>query len=70
MESLREGKQTQGTTKNIHRALFQEHNHSLIETSSRFLLVKGLFLQETFLGTLETPTLNTCKTLEVSNKFL
>ena len=35
MESLRNRNQTQGSMKNIPWALFQEHIHPLIETSSR-----------------------------------
>ena len=82
MESLRDRNQTQGTTKNIVGAFLQEHTHPLIETSSRgsynsqefdldnHLYLRSLSLHKTFLGTLETPTLNTCQTLEVSNKFV
>ena len=35
MESLRNRNQTQGTTKNIPWAFFQEHTHPLIQTYSR-----------------------------------
>ena len=71
------------TRREIPWAFFQEHTYPFIGKASRgsynsqefdrnnlFLLLMSLFPQETFYSTLETPTSNTCQTLEISNKLV